>query len=266
MGGLSGSEWVFGYASLVPDGAGGGAVEAELAGLPAGARRGARQPPHHPRLQDLHAAPDGSRPDVYVAFFDLEAADAMTVAGLALPVDESRLAALDAREANYERVDVTGLVEGVSGRVWTYMGRGTESRARLARGLAEGTAVVSQDYLEKVHAAFRARGKEAYARLRAHHGDPRDPGHGPGPPRRAAAGERVSAPPGTTWSARPTAPTCRCGVSWRTSAAGRCWTWAPAPAGWRWTWPRAATRWSPWTWSPSWWTPVPSAPLPAPFP
>lgn len=159
---MNGSEWVFGYASLVPDGAGGGAVVAELSG-----HRRVLGVAHDnrrliPGYKTYTLRSDGSRPDVYVAFFDVEAAAGVNVAGLALPVDADRLEGLDAREANYERVDVTGLVTGVSGRVWTYMGL-AESRARLARGLSEGTAVVSRDYLEKVHSAFRARGKDAYA-------------------------------------------------------------------------------------------------------
>ncbi len=166
MGGLSASEWVFGYASLVPDGAGAGAVEAELAG-----HRRTLGVAHDnrrivPGYKTYHRRDDGSRPDVYVAFFDLEVAPGVAVSGLALPVGPDRLDALDRREANYERVDVTGMVTGVTGRVWTYMGR-AESRARLARGLAECTAVVSRDYLDRVQAAFRARGKAAYAAFEA---------------------------------------------------------------------------------------------------
>lgn len=164
MGGLS--EWVFGYASLVPDGAGGGAVEAVLHG-----HRRVLGVAHDnrrviPGYKSYHRRDDGTRPDVYVAFFDVAPADGVAVAGLALPADGDRLERLDRREANYERVDVTGLVGGVSGRVWTYTGL-PASRARLARGLVEGTAVVSRDYLEKVQAAFRARGKEAFAAFEA---------------------------------------------------------------------------------------------------
>ena len=158
---MSRSEWVFGYASLVPDGAGGGAVEAHLAGH----RRVLGVAHDNRRIipgYKTYFLRDGTRPDVYVAFFDVEVAPDVAVGGLALPVDADRLDALDAREANYERVDVTGLVEGPSGRVWTYMGL-AGGRARLARGLAEGTAVVSLDYLQKVHGAFRARGKDAFA-------------------------------------------------------------------------------------------------------
>ena len=116
----------------------------------------------------------------------------MTVSGLALPVDAERLQALDTRELNYDRVDVTGLVEGVPGRVWTYLGR-APGRARLARGLAEGTAVVSRDYLEKVHGRLPRARQGRGARVRAHHRDPRDPADGPGAARGRggrAAGER----------------------------------------------------------------------------
>jgi hypothetical protein len=165
VGGLS-AEWVFGYASLVPDGAGAGAVPAELA-----AHRRVLGVAHDnrrlvPGYKTYTLRSDGSRPDVYVAFFDVMPDPACSVEGLALPVDHDRLDSLDAREANYDRVDVSGLVSGVSGRVWTYMGR-AESRARLVRGLEEGTAVVSRDYLGKVEAAFRARGKDAFDRFAA---------------------------------------------------------------------------------------------------
>lgn len=159
---MSGSDWVFGYASLVPDGAGGGAMAARLAG-----HRRVLGVAHDnrriiPGYKTYFRRDDGTRPDVYVSFFDVQAADGVSVEGLALPVDDERLEALDAREGNYDRVDVTGLVEGPEGRVWTYMGQAA-GRARLARGRAEGTAVVSRDYLEKVRSAFRARGKDAYA-------------------------------------------------------------------------------------------------------
>ena len=77
MGGLSGSEWVFGYASLVADAAAGGAVEAELMGF-----RRALGVAHDnrriiPGYKTYLRRDDGTRPDVYVAFFDLEVADGM---------------------------------------------------------------------------------------------------------------------------------------------------------------------------------------------
>ena len=83
---------------------------------------------------------DGTRPDVYVAFFDLDVSDGMWVAGLALPVDDARRDALDAREANYERVDVTGLVTGCpapSGPTSAAASAGP-ARARPGRGQRGG--------------------------------------------------------------------------------------------------------------------------------
>ena len=56
----------------------------------------------------------------------------------------------------------TVLVEGVSGAVTVEV-----LRNGVQVGLAEGTAVVSKDYLDRVHAAFRARGKQAWADFQA---------------------------------------------------------------------------------------------------
>ena len=50
---------------------------------------------------------DGSRPEVCVAFLDLEPAPGEAVNGICLAVTPERLAELDERERNYVRVDVT---------------------------------------------------------------------------------------------------------------------------------------------------------------
>ena len=253
---------MFGYASLVPDGAGGrrGRGRADRA---SGAALGVAHDNRRviPGYKTYFSRDDGSRPEVYVAFFDLEVADGMTVAGLALPVDDERLEALDAREAQLRARgrDRPGR-RACRGRVWTYLGPRRQPRpagARAGRGHRGGV----QGLPREGRAAPSAPAARRPARVRAHHRDPRDPSRWtwtaatcrrPGP--------RERAPPGTTWSAPPTAPTCRCGASWPPSAAGPCWTWAPAPAAWRSTWRPAATRWWPWTSSPTWWPPAPSAP------
>ena len=49
----------------------------------------------------------GERPRIRVAYLDIYERPGSAVNGLALPVDEGRLAELDAREVNYERVEVT---------------------------------------------------------------------------------------------------------------------------------------------------------------
>jgi hypothetical protein len=110
----------------------------------------------------FYLAPDGSRPDVYVCFLDVSPADD-TVTGYCLPADEARLAMLDARERNYERVDVSDLVAEAGGApVWAYVG--TESaHQRAAAGRRAGIAVIEAAYLEEVRAGFRALGEGVLA-------------------------------------------------------------------------------------------------------
>jgi hypothetical protein len=89
----------------------------------------------------------GERPAVRVCFLDLEPDPRSTVEGLALPV--SGPGELDARERNYVRREVSELIEGVEGRVWTYFGSPEGRRRRR-----EGTAVISREYLELVERAL----------------------------------------------------------------------------------------------------------------
>jgi len=146
-------DYVFGYGSLVLDDGGRGT----LARLP-GYRR-----VWGVATDNVRAVPgykmylrrsDGSRPPVYVAFVDLEPHAGAAVNGLIRQVSSRELRDLDGRERNYDRVEVTEEIEGrEGGRVWTYRGS-PEGRQRLDRGRAEGAAVVSRDYLEKVLAGF----------------------------------------------------------------------------------------------------------------
>src|SRR3954452_1226607 len=100
----------------------------------------------------------GGRPAVYVTFLDAVPDAAASVGGVAFAVDGLALAALDARERNYERVDVTVQVSAdLGGPVWAYLGSDA-GRARYAAGVRTGTAVVARAYLEGVRAGFAARG------------------------------------------------------------------------------------------------------------
>jgi hypothetical protein len=121
----------------------------------------------------------GERRRIRVAYLDLREAAGAAVNGLVLPVDAARLAALDEREINYERVDVSDAFEASAGDgvadvglgapprpspriVFTYVG--TEAaRERCKRGLAEGNAFVSRDYVDGVRRAFAALGEPALA-------------------------------------------------------------------------------------------------------
>jgi gamma-glutamylcyclotransferase (GGCT)/AIG2-like uncharacterized protein YtfP len=93
--------------------------------------------------------PDGTRPALAVAFLDIEPDPDAVVAGVCLPVDAAALAALDERERNYERVDVTGAIGPQAARVWAYTGR-ADSRERFAAALRAGTCVTSREYAERV--------------------------------------------------------------------------------------------------------------------
>jgi len=95
----------------------------------------------------------GERPPVYVAYLAIAPERGSTVAGAAYAADAAALAALDRRERNYRRREVTGLVGvNLGGRVWAYVGSAA-GRARCARGRAEGTAVVAAEYLALVPSA-----------------------------------------------------------------------------------------------------------------
>jgi hypothetical protein len=112
----------------------------------------------------------GERHRIRVAYLDVREEDGSTVNGLALPVDEPRLAEHDAREINYERVGVTAAFEPSTStdalptgvEVFAYVGL-EEARERCRRGLAEGDAVVSRDYVASVHRAFEGLAPRALA-------------------------------------------------------------------------------------------------------
>lgn len=113
-----------------------------------------------PGYKSYRRSDDGSRPEVFVAFLDIVADDAATTSGILVTVDARTLRELDARERNYDRIDVTELVDGAPpGTVWTY--RGSEAgRARLAEGAARGTAVIDAGYALFVSRALDALGCE----------------------------------------------------------------------------------------------------------
>ena len=103
---------------------------------------------------------DGCRPDLSVCFLDIETDESPDgrVNGVCLPVDATRLAALDRRERNYDRIDVSGRVRGADGmRVWTYRGS-PQGRARFRAAVRAGTAVIHAGYVETVRAGFQALG------------------------------------------------------------------------------------------------------------
>ncbi len=178
------TEYVFGYASLVAM-PGPGALPGRLRGY----RRcwGAAMNNWEGGEDAKHFLDrdTGERPRIRVAYLDLEPREGSAVNGVAIPVDAERLAAFDAREINYERVDVTDPFElavptdsagahaaGTDAgraqpanpprRVFTYLGLET-ARERCRDGAAKGNIFVSRDYAAGVRLAFERLGAEALA-------------------------------------------------------------------------------------------------------
>jgi hypothetical protein len=102
---------------------------------------------------------DGRRPPVFVCFLDVVDDPGAAVNGLCVPVDAARLVVLDDRERNYERRDVSGLVDAGGARVWAYVGR-REARLRMRWAVAAHRAVIDAGYLDAVAAGFRALGPD----------------------------------------------------------------------------------------------------------
>jgi gamma-glutamylcyclotransferase (GGCT)/AIG2-like uncharacterized protein YtfP len=100
------------------------------------------------------SATGAARPAVFVTFLNLVPSSGRHVSGALYAVDEQELAALDRRERNYDRRDVTGLLEEpIAGRVWTYIGK-PEAEQRFTRGVAAGRAVIDKGYLDAVRGGF----------------------------------------------------------------------------------------------------------------
>ena len=113
-----------------------------------------------------YRAPDGTRPAVFVAFLDIVETVGSSVNGMCLPVAEEDLFKLDAREQNYDRVEVTHLVSPALGRTWTYVGS-SEGRERLQRGRTTSSAVIARSYRDQVLNAFAILAPEESARFEA---------------------------------------------------------------------------------------------------
>ena len=153
---MAGEQYVFGYGSLV-------------AGAPMSA---ARLRGHRrvwgvamdnsidiPGYKSYRSSIDGSRPEVFVAFLDIVEDAGASTGGSLIAVDDVLLGTLDARERNYDRIEVTGQIEGAppNATVWTYRGS-IAGRARLDRAKRHGNAAVDVEYVQSIRTAMQALG------------------------------------------------------------------------------------------------------------
>ncbi len=157
-------QFVFAYGSLAADLRAG--HRAELAGWRRGWGVAMDNSVDVPGYKHYRLRADGSRPPVFVAYFDLFEEPGAATSGVCVPVDDADLPAIDHRERNYERVDVTRAVSPGRGTVWAYIGS-SAGRRRLWRAREEHAAVISRDYLERTRAAFAALGPAALAAFEA---------------------------------------------------------------------------------------------------
>jgi cation transport regulator ChaC len=118
---------------------------------------------------------DGSRPAVFVSFLNLRPAPGQSVNGVLFPILSADLPALDRRERNYRRVELTGSIEtSLAGRVWSYLGK-AEAERRFDRALQAGRAVIHKGYLELVREGFARLGPEELAEFETSTDPPRCP-------------------------------------------------------------------------------------------
>jgi hypothetical protein len=107
----------------------------------------------------------GERPAIYVAYLDLEPDPHTTINGIVFRSQD--INALDARERNYERRDVTALLPPpIGGRTWAYFGT-PQARERFERGSNEENAVISREYLAAVREGFAQLGVDQLKRFDA---------------------------------------------------------------------------------------------------
>lgn len=108
--------------------------------------------------------------EVTIVALGLVASDGERANGVVGWVDDHELVRLDARERDYDRVDVTGRVdvEGgeVTGRIETYVPR-PDAVARYEAARAAGAAAIEQRYWDLVSGAFAAFGAEPRQRYLA---------------------------------------------------------------------------------------------------
>ncbi len=158
-------EYVFGYGSLAWDGRC-PVHQAELRGTRRVWGVAMDNTEDVPGYKHYRCRRDGSRPEVCVAFLDLEPA-AGGVRQRDLPGGDAGAPRCvgSARAQLRPRGRHRSVVAAAAGATWAYVGR-PESRLRLRRARARSRAVVSREYREHVLRGFAALGRDALAAFR----------------------------------------------------------------------------------------------------
>lgn len=105
----------------------------------------------------------GDRPKGFVTFLNIRPCHGTTITGIVFDVSNQELEHLDQREQNYQKLDVTAMIDGpIAKNVYAYMGL-DESEQRYQQGLKHNTAMISQDYYDSVYSAYQSLGPKALA-------------------------------------------------------------------------------------------------------
>lgn len=104
----------------------------------------------------------GNRYGGYVTFLNIQESNPEDkLLGILFEVSEEKLPELDARERNYDRIDVSNLLDvNVEGKVWVYIGK-KDAINRFDKGVAEGIIAINENYHNLVEDAYRKVGEEA---------------------------------------------------------------------------------------------------------
>lgn len=104
----------------------------------------------------------GNRIDGFVTFLNISPYQNKTITGILFRVGDRELNNLDRRERNYQRIDVTNMIDiPIQGKAWTYIGL-EQAKKRYQVGLEQKKAIIAQNYLNSVRDAYLSLGSHAF--------------------------------------------------------------------------------------------------------
>jgi len=114
-----------------------------------------------PKYKYYVNADTGERPEIYVTFLNIRPYANGEVAGVLFKVGEEQLEQLDKRERNYDRIEITQLLDfEPPGTSWVYIGK-YEAELRYQKGVTDNSSVISRQYYDLVYEAYNMQGQAA---------------------------------------------------------------------------------------------------------
>ncbi|WP_019504636.1 gamma-glutamylcyclotransferase family protein [Pleurocapsa sp. PCC 7319] len=105
----------------------------------------------------------GNRFNGFVTFLNIRFDQDKTIIGILFRVSEPELENLDQRERNYQRIDITHLINrAIQGKAWVYLGL-EQAKNRYHEGLQKNCTAISQEYFDLVNDAYYSLGNCAFS-------------------------------------------------------------------------------------------------------